>query len=244
MIKISAVSYANTYPFLLGLEKYYAGKDIIIRKDVPSECARKLIEGEVDLGLIPVAAIPFVPNAQIVSDFCIGSIGKVKTVLLMSKIPLDAIDTIYLDPESKSSITLIQVLNTFFYKKNWNFETLPMDYATSDKVNSMVLIGDKTQQDLPFPFVYDLSEQWMKFTQLPFVFAAWVANKPLNDDFILRFNQSLKMGLSNISEAIDVYNHSHTYNLEEYLTQYISYNLDSKKHKAIEHFLNLAKQLK
>ena len=93
-VKISAVSYANTYPFLYGIHKKLDSKYFELSLDVPSECARKLINNEVDLGLIPVATIPLVDNSKIISDYCIGANGAVKTVLLMSKLP---IENIYLE---------------------------------------------------------------------------------------------------------------------------------------------------
>ena len=214
------------------------GNDFEISKDVPSDCAQKLINNEVDLGLIPVATIPHIPNANIISDYCIGSKGKVNTVLLMSKVPLDNITKVFLDSESRTSVNLVKVLAKKHWQKYWKYESLPKDFATNNKVDSMVLIGDKTQDNLPFPFKYDLSEAWYEFTGKPFVFAAWVSNKKLNPDFIKRFNNALKQGLKNIPRAINQYNTDLNYNLEEYLSTYISYPFDNEKKDALKLFLN------
>ena len=237
-IKISAVSYANTYPFLLGLDEFMEGNDFTISRDVPSVCANKLISGEVDLGLIPVAMIPQVPNANIISNYCIGSIGKVNTVLLMSKIPLEKISKVYLDTESRTSVNLVKVLAKKYWLTDWNYDILPIDYHSNNNVESMVLIGDKTQESLDFPYQYDLSEAWFNFTGKPFVFAVWVANKKLTDDFINRFNASLKKGLDNIPKSIKKYNKSIKYDLEEYLNNYISYPFDNDKKEALKLFLS------
>ncbi len=237
-IKISAVSYANTYPFLLGLDEYMKGSDFTISRDVPSACANKLISGEVDLGLIPVAMIPKVPNANIVSDYCIGSIGKVNTVLLMSKVPLNEISKVYLDNESRTSVNLVKVLAKKYWLKNWNYDILPNNYSSNNEVESMVLIGDKTQEELDFPFQYDLSEAWFEFTEKPFVFATWVANKELPEDFINRFNSALRIGLENIPKSIKKYNKNIKYNLEDYLNNYISYPFDKEKKNALKLFLS------
>ena len=238
-IKISAVSYANTYPFLLGLDEFMEGNDFTISRDVPSVCANKLISGEVDLGLIPVAMIPKVPNANIISDYCIGSIGKVNTVLLMSKVPLENITKVYLDGESRTSVNLVKVLAKKYWLKEWNYDSLPKDYSSNNEVESMVLIGDKTQELLDFPYQYDLSETWFEFTGKPFVFAVWVANKKLPQEFINRFNNSLKQGLDNIPRSIQKYNKSIKYNLEDYLNNFISYPFDNEKIEALELFLSL-----
>ncbi len=241
-IKISIVSYANTYPFLLGIEQYMHGDDYEIFKDVPSECATKLISNKVDLGLIPVATIPLIKNAHIISDYCIGANGAVKTVLLMSKVPLKDIRKVYLDSESRTSVNLVKVLAKELWHKQWEYDNLPADYKTNPDVESMVLIGDKTQQDLPFPFQYDLSEEWMKLTGKPFVFAAWVANKELPKEFVEKFNQALKKGLDNIPQAIQQYNVGLDYNLEEYLKNYISYPFDQDKKDALRLFLDYLKK--
>ena len=237
-IKISAVSYANTYPFLLGLDEYMEGDDFTISRDVPSECANKLISEEVDLGLIPVAMIPQVPNANIISDYCIGSIGKVNTVLLMSKVPLEEITKVYLDSESRTSVNLVKVLAQKYWLTNWEYSSLPKDYATNNNVESMVLIGDKTQESLDFPYQYDLSEAWFNMTGKAFVFAVWVANKKLPQEFINRFNKSLKEGLERIPKSINKYNNGIKYNLEEYLNKYISYPFDNDKKEALKLFLS------
>ena len=79
-LKISAVSYLNTKPFLYGLFQSGMEDSIDLSLDIPSECARKLVAGEVDLGLIPVAVIPQLKTPHIISDYCIGTEGAVKTV--------------------------------------------------------------------------------------------------------------------------------------------------------------------
>jgi hypothetical protein len=71
-IKISAVRYANTYPFIYGLAETGFDKKVIVTTDHPADCAAKLISGEVDIGLIPVAVLPFLPEYYIISDFCLG----------------------------------------------------------------------------------------------------------------------------------------------------------------------------
>jgi chorismate dehydratase len=85
-IRISAVSYTNTKPFLYGI--YYT--DIINRidlsLDMPSDCAQKLIDNKADIGLIPVAATLNMPEWHLVSDYCIGAVGAVNSVFIFSSI--------------------------------------------------------------------------------------------------------------------------------------------------------------
>ena len=83
-IRISAVKYANTYPFIYGLTESGFDKKVILETDHPADCAAKLINRKVDIGLIPVASLPLLKEYHIISDYCIGANGIVRTVLLLS----------------------------------------------------------------------------------------------------------------------------------------------------------------
>ena len=90
-MKVCSVSYLNSIPFVFGLENKSIGVDLSL--DIPSRCAEKLQQDEVDLALVPVAIIPSLESPSIVSPFCISSDGAVQTVCLFSEVPLDQIDT-------------------------------------------------------------------------------------------------------------------------------------------------------
>jgi chorismate dehydratase len=239
-IKISAVSYANTYPFLYGINQKLNDAQISLSLDVPSECARKLQQGTVDLGLIPVAEMRNIPNARIVSDYCIGAVGRVKTVLLMSTMPLDEITDVYLDSESRSSVNLVKVLAKHHWKKDWQWHPAPADFPNAEEHPSIVLIGDKTYgHRAKYPYIYDLSEHWTAFSGKPFVFAAWVANKQLPESFLQEFNSALSHGLQNIDAALNVYAQASVRDeLRDYLNNYISYRLDDQKREGMQLFLS------
>jgi chorismate dehydratase len=83
-------------------------------------------------------------------------------------------------------------------------------------------------------------------TGLPFVFACWVSNKKIEDDFISEFNESLKTGVTNMDKAIDKesVNYPHCLNPVDYLNHKISYNLDTKKRRGMELFLTKVTQNK
>jgi len=247
MIKISAVSYLNTFPFIYGLENAGYLRDFIVEKDVPAICAQKLLDDKVDIGLIPVAVIPLLKNAEIITDFCIGAIAKVKTVLLLSHQPLNKISKIYLDIESRTSVQLVKVLaqnywniNPVWEKHNQNFNfTLNNDEA-------VVLIGDKTFTAIGhYPYIYDLATEWNNFTALPFVFACWVANKKLSPDFLSALNKTLAFGVNHINETVAAFQKDIPINADakDYFTNNISYQLDDEKRKGMTLFLNYLKNL-
>src|ERR1039458_6553628 len=102
-IKISVVSYLNSKPFIYGLQHSTFLNEIDLQLDIPSVCAQKLIDGQVDIGLIPVAALPQLKDPYIITDYCIGAEGKVASVMLYSNVPLHEITAILLDYQSKTS---------------------------------------------------------------------------------------------------------------------------------------------
>jgi chorismate dehydratase len=245
MIKISAVSYLNTFPFIYGLNKSKIKNEFEIFRDVPAICAEKLISNQVDIGLVPVAVLPQLSYYNIITNYCIGAVGKVYTVLLLSHVPLNQISEIYLDNESRTSVQLVKVLAENFWKikPDW----INIKETETNNYQSVVLIGDKTFTEREkYPYVYDLAEEWCKFTSLPFVFACWVANKPIPEEFNNLFNKSLQQGVENIDEVIKEFKDQipENVNAKEYYTEYISYNLDDNKRKGLNLFLSFLEKMK
>jgi chorismate dehydratase len=244
-IKISVVSYLNSKPFISGLQTDTIANEINLQMDIPSVCAQKLADSTVDIGLIPVAVIPSMKESHIISDYCIGAVGKVGSVMLYSDVPLGDIKKILLDYQSRTSVTLVQVLAQNFWKINPEWQKASENYEDEIKgTTAAVIIGDRTfGLENRYKYSYDLAEEWQKFTQLPFVFACWVSNKKLPEEFILQFNAALKKGLSNRPALIKELTASGKYNtdVQEYLTKSISYELDNSKKKALELFLNYVK---
>jgi chorismate dehydratase len=238
-IKISAVSYTNTKPFIYGIQKSEVRHQIDLSLDIPSDCAAKLINNQVDIGLIPVAAISFVPNANIIGSYCIGSVGAVNSVFIFSKVPANEIKTLKLDPQSRTSNNLAKVLLKFHFKVTVELVT-DMDAET----DALVLIGDRTfGRKADFAYAYDMGEEWMKFTGLPFLYATWVANKPIPQDFIVDFDTALKLGLAHRKELLKELPTHPGIDLEDYLLHKLDFDLTDDKRKALELFLAYIKQL-
>lgn len=238
-IKISAVSYTNTKPFIYGIRNSAVVNDIELSLDIPSDCAAKLIAGKVDIGLIPVAAIPHVPGARIVADYCIGSVGAVNSVFIFSYVPVTQIRTLRLDAQSRTSNNLAKVLLKFYWKHDVSFLT-----DESSDADAIVLIGDRTfgKKD-KFPYAYDMGQEWMNFTGLPFVYAAWVANKPISDAFVQRFNEALAYGLLHRAQLLDELPLNPSFDLEDYLMNKLDFALTENKRTALERFLGYIKKL-
>ena len=115
------MSYLNTKPLLYGIKRHPVINDMELVEDYPSRIAQMLIDDEADLGLIPVAAVLKLPHWNIVSDYCIGSNGPVASVCIFSEVPMDQIERVYLDYQSRTSVSLARVLLKEYWKKEVEF---------------------------------------------------------------------------------------------------------------------------
>ncbi len=245
MIKISAVSYLNTLPFVYGLQNSgLSGYELQL--DNPSECARKLITGQIDIGLIPIAAIADIDHPYILTDFCIGADGPVRTVNILSDVPIQEVRRLYLDYQSRTSVLLTKIL----VSKWWKIEPELLDafpgYEKEIRDNTAgLVIGDRVfTESKKHNYSYDLSQAWKEMTGLPFTFALWVANKPLPAEFLESFKTALRYGLSNKEKALELYTEQNVSKeeLADYLENAINYEYNHAKDEAVQLYLQLAKK--
>ena len=156
--------------------------------------------------------------------------------------PIEDVKALYLDYHSKTSVALVKIL----LEKYWQLNPLLLDSQEGyiDKIEGTtagLVIGDRTiGLSERFKYVYDLGQKWANYTEgLPFVFAAWVSNKKLSDDFIKKFNEALSIGLEHIPQLIYILPTQYfAFDLKEYFTKNISYTLDAPKKMALKRFLN------
>ena len=248
-IRISAVKYANTYPFIYGMKESGFEKKVSLVTDHPADCARKLIGKNVDIGLVPVAAIPMVENASVVGDYCIGADGRVRTVQLFSNRPIEEVENVYLDYRSRTSVNLVKVLARHKWKRsfNWIGTSEGFDFAGIKDNEATVLIGDQCFLfENRFAVSLDLAQEWKDHTGLPFVFACWTANRDIDPDFRKEFNEALAMGVNNIPAVVEMFGKTGVIQgetLGKYLTENIDFILDDRKREAINLFLCLLKEL-
>lgn len=242
LVKISAVSYLNTFPFVFGLKTSGELDDFDLQLDIPSVCALKLKNNVVDLALVPVGAIPELDHPISVADYCIGAEREVKTVLLLSQLPLEDIREIALDYDSRTSVQLIRILADRFWKIKPLWRQLgPGEAENPAGCESLVAIGDKTFQLVDrYPYVYDLASEWIKHTSLPFVFAVWLANKPLPEGFVRKFNKALEYGILRKQEIPEFFRNRIPPGLDviSYLDNNISYAFDERKKEGMALFLS------
>jgi chorismate dehydratase len=241
-MRVGAVSYLNTKPLLYGLQHHAISESIELIEDYPANLARALEENTIDIGLVPVAVIPKLPEAHIISNYCIGATGPVASVSIFSQVPMESITSVYLDYQSKTSVNLARIL----LKNYWKQDVLLLEASSNfmdliDGSTAAVIIGDRALEKYNrYAYRYDLAEAWINYTGKPFVFATWVANKPIDEVFIANFNEANGIGLKNIDTVVEQLSHkNNSYDLHTYFTKNISYTLDAAKKEGMAQFLSL-----
>ncbi len=243
-IRVGAVSYLNAKPLTYGLERGGISGQIELIYAAPAVLADLLKKGEIDLGLVPVAALNFIPGSHVVGNHCIGSEGKVESVALFSDCPLDEITDIYIDFESRTSASLIRIL----LEELWKIEPrlIQAEPGYENLISGSVaglIIGDRALKFTGKTInKFDLSAAWKELTGLPFVFATWITTQDLPEEFIQGFDKANGLGFGYLEEIIKTADFRE-YDLMQYYTRDIRYRLDETKMKAIALFLDKLKQL-
>jgi chorismate dehydratase len=239
-IQTGIVKYLNTKPLLFGIEQSPVFSKMELIPGYPAEIARMLENGSIDLGLVPVAAIPHIKKGSIISDYCIGCNGPVASVCIFSDVPIEAVKQVLMDYQSRTSVQLAKILLRNYWKSDATFTDANPDFRDLIKgTTAGLVIGDRAfEQRKKSPFIYDLGEAWKAFTGLPFVFAAWVSNKELDKIFVQQFNSANRWGIQHIDDVVRQYPYE-LFNLQHYYNHCISYELDEEKKNGLKLFLEM-----
>ena len=240
-IKVGIVSYLNTRPLIYGLQLEPIASSIELIEDNPAQLAEMLKNNEIDLGLIPVAAIPELKESYLSGDYCIGTEGEAASVCLFSEVPLQQIEKVYLDYQSRTSVELLKwIMHEYWGIRPEMIFAKDEDYRKEIKgTTAGLVIGDRAfEQRKLSTFFYDLGAEWKKITGQPFVFAVWISNRKLPEEFIKLFNDANAVGLEHIDEIVAAHSFD-LYDLKKYYTLHMNYLLDETKKKAMKYFLSL-----
>lgn len=175
-LRVGAVNYLNTKPLIHGWEQYAPEADLVL--DYPSRLAEDLAAGRLDVALIPSVEFFHDPTYSIVSNACIACRGPVLSVKLFSRGPIEKLRTLALDDGSRTSVALVRILLEERYGVTPELERLSLDATLDDtRADGVLLIGDRAMHSPGgrFEVVWDLGDEWCRWTELPFVFAMWVA---------------------------------------------------------------------
>lgn len=254
-LRVSAISYLNTAPLMWDFENGESAESLKqhfqVEYTIPAQCADALKAGTADIGIIPVAAYTSIPDLVIIPDVAIAAKNQVRSILLVSKVSLEKIRSVATDTSSRTSSALVQIFLRKFVGVNPGF--IPQKPDLKEMLrwhDAALLIGDVAlQAQTSGRYVYDLAEEWRRWTYLPFVFAFWAVRKAAVENAnseinIARvFQQSRDHGLDHVTEIARSW--SPRVNLKEpvireYLTSNIDYSLDEDNVKGLRLFYRYA----
>ncbi|HWR35536.1 MAG TPA: menaquinone biosynthesis protein [Clostridia bacterium] len=241
-LRISAISFLNTAPLMWDFEHEPSpelSNNFEVQYTVPSACARALQEGSADIGIVPVITYAQIPDLVIIPDIAIAAKGPVRSILLISKVPIEQITTVAIDTSSRTSVALTQVLLT-----NWfggRREMFPMEPKLGpmlERCDAALLIGDPAlMASTTGYYAYDLAEVWSQKTGKPFVFAFWAVRRAALQEMCAQlplakiFQRSRDHGLQreNVRTTAEEWSSRlglSRASIESYLTESIHYYLD------------------
>ena len=209
-VAVGAVSYLNSKPLIEGLEELLEGR-ATLRLDYPSRLADDLAWGRLDVALIPSIEYFRGQNYEIISDACVAAHGPVLSVKLYSRVPWGEVKSLALDEGSRTSATLARILLAERHGVFPKLEPLPLDHRTQDSsADAILLIGDRAISPPREQFLgtWDLGEEWLEWTGLPFVFAMWVGRGVEGRGLMVESQNSLaKSSSSSLNPQPSTLNH-------------------------------------
>jgi chorismate dehydratase len=250
---VAASSYLNTaplcYSFIHGEQK---DRCRFLSNAAPARCADLLAEGAADAALIPVIEYQRIAGLKAAPGACVASKGKVRSVVLASKVPIEQVRRVTVDESSRTSAALIRIILERFYG------VIPVYVTAPPRIDQMLessdaalIIGDPAMLiDRPALQVYDLAEEWRRQTGLPFVFAFWaVRGESLGQDWArhgIDFEGAKQEGLAHIDDIVAPYSTALALSeddLRTYLTHNISFDLDQDCLSGLDLYYRLAHEI-
>lgn len=245
-LKVSVVQYLNTVPLIWGMVRGAEAANFEMTFTTPACCADEVRSVAAAVGIIPSVELQRISNLEIIPGVSISSLAKVRSVALFSKKPIERIASVAIDASSRTSVALLTILLNKFYGI---FPPMTLAEPDGDAMlrvaDAALLIGDPAlAYHNPETAVYDMAEEWKKFTGLPFVFAVWAgaASARLTESAAL-FRDSRDYGVAHIDEIASEYAPRHLLSpgqVKIYLTENIDYNLSEEHLKGLRLFHKLA----
>ncbi|MGO8732424.1 MAG: menaquinone biosynthetic enzyme MqnA/MqnD family protein [Terriglobia bacterium] len=246
-LRISVVQYLNSVPLIWGmLHGRQQGKHEL-QFATPANCADAVRDGKADVGIIPAIEYHRIENLQIIAGISIASKSRVRSVLLLSKVPIERIQSVAVDTSSRTSAAFLRILMCKFYSRAVELiPSAPRPEEMLKRADSALVIGDPALTYRGSATVYDLAVEWKKFTGLPFVFAFWAGQR--DTDLAKRrkdFEQSREFGLAHVDDIAAEYAlklNMDPADVKVYLTENIDYSLDEENLRGLRLFFNLARE--
>ena len=258
-LRISAISFLNTAPLMWDFEHGDYASDFEIAYTVPSACAEALRSGSADIGIIPAISYQSIPDLLVIPEISIAADGPVRSILLVSKVPLNEIGSVAVDTSSRTSVALLEILFARYWRPNVETKRsspprfIPMEPNLAPMLaacDAALLIGDPALTvDRGRYHVLDLGEEWKRATGKPFVFAFWavrrqaIENHPLAESLPRIFQRSRDHGLANVAVVAREWAPRLGITEEDvarYLLRNVDYTLDQASLEGLSLFYRLA----
>ncbi len=262
--KISIVKYLNALPLAWGILEGPQKPQFDPVLSTPGECADQLAKGSADIGLIPSIEFQRIKGSRIVPGPAVASLYQVRSVILVSMLPLWKVKTVACDSGSRTSVALTQIIFDEFYHIHPDFRPAEPNVANMlAHHDAALLIGDNAlkfmeQNDLPNietqkPLVrlgseplevFDLAERWRFLTGLPFVFAFWAVRDGFKDAAVVdTLKASRDFGVANITTIAEKYSEPVQIKkefIQAYLEKNVHYYMDQSCLEALQLFYEKA----
>lgn len=244
-IRVGAVSYLNSKPLIEGLAERLPHGELVL--DYPSRLADQLAAGRLDVALIPSIEAFGNPEYEIVSDACVASRGPVLSVKLHFRVEPGDVRSLALDAGSRTSAALARIMLAERFGVLPRLERLPMG-STLDETDAdaILLIGDRAMQPVGHDFLdsWDLGEEWLRWTGLPFVFAMWIGRQSARTAELSQIlSQSRDAGVAAarvIAEREAGQLHIDVETAYQYLTESLHFELGAAERSGLRLFHQLA----
>jgi chorismate dehydratase len=201
-VRIGAVSYLNSKPLIEGLRDFAPHAELLL--DYPSRLADDLAAGLLDVALIPSVELFRDADYEIISDACVATRGPVLSVKLFSRVPIDEIRRLALDAGSRTSQILVRLMLAERFGLDPEVDALPLGCSTeATAADAILLIGDRaiTPPAERFAVTWDLGQEWLDWTGLPFVFAMWAKRRGAGvGDVEQALNRARDLGVERLAD--------------------------------------------
>jgi len=252
-LRVGCVSYLNAKPLIAGLAE--AHPQLQIRCDVPSGLLADLLAGQVDIALCPV--VDYYRShcpLKIVPCGGISSKGHTLTVCLFSRTPIEKLTEIHADTDSHTSVNLLRVIMAKRYQRDIKiipYNTRSEETASKPTPDAMLLIGDKVVTSSPlavqYPYQLDMGQAWAQLTNLPFMFAIWLAKEETDlGELPLWLDENRKHNQVRCAQLAREFAPKHGWPQRlayEYLTENLHYEVGDSELQAMELFAHYLHEL-
>jgi chorismate dehydratase len=246
-VRVCAVNFLNSVPLVWGMLKGPQRPFVDLSFEIPATCADVVEARRADIGLVPVAEIAR-QGLEIVPGVGISCRGPVRSILLVSRVPVGKIRRVAVDSSSRTSTQLARVILRERYGATPILLRRPPVLETMlDDADAALLIGDSALRidpdSLPYE-TFDLGAEWFSLTGLPMVFAAWAGYSPLDQTKLSAILLgSYEFGLAHLGEIVDseFLRRGVSRDLaHRYVAGFIRYPLGPAEQQGLDAFLSLA----